>query len=152
MHCEYFVKILSQFCIILLRRSYLSSSNAPSRIFRPEEYCVTGQIKLSRIYMCAEQHVRRFPLADKNAIRTHCSIYKLIYWTLHVNDCINTSSKKKLPFFTMTWASLLACMVCQFPMQVMQCPEMTTTWTGPYRHIAVFIYLSWAETGRKSAQ
>ena len=54
--------------------------------------------------MCAEQHIRRFRLADKNAIRatrTQCSIYKLIYWTLHVNDCINTSSKK-LVFFTMT--------------------------------------------------
>lgn len=49
--------------------------------------------------MCAEQHVRRFPLADKNAIRTHCSLYKLIYWTLHVNDCINTSSKKKTALF-----------------------------------------------------
>ena len=47
--------------------------------------------------MCAEQHIKRFRLADKNAmrvIRTQCSIYKLIYWTLHVNDCINTSSKK----------------------------------------------------------
>ena len=56
-----------------------------------------GPNKTDHVSMCAEQHIRRFRLADKNAmrvIRTQCSIYKLIYWTLHVNDCINTSSKK----------------------------------------------------------
>ena len=56
--------------------------------------------------MCAEQQVRRFRLPGKNvmrAIRTQCWIYNLIYWTLHVNDCINTSSKK-LAFFTMTFS------------------------------------------------